>query len=354
MLNPFIKDRKILAVYSTIWFLIAAVHFAVLLLVLNINMADALLDSIIFNLIYFGLGISLWYTANFNSIETYTAPKITINHIAAAVITSGIWILTGYFILVKIVKPIPAYETFLLDTLVWRFLIGILFYLIIVAIDYVIIYYNNFQAKQLRETELNSLVKEAELKTLKYQINPHFIFNSLNSISSLTISAPKRAQEMTIKLSSFLRATLSKNETQKNKLSDEIKNAQLYLDIEKIRFEEKFNFIKVVDKECSEVEVPSMILQPLFENAIKHGVYESIEQVSIILTCKQENEYMKITVENNFDPEAISKKGEGIGIKNIQNRLKLIYNQDNLLTVEKKEDIFRAHIYIPVDKGAQK
>ena len=91
-----------------------------------------------------------------------------------------------------------------------------------------------------------------------------------------------------------------------------------------------------------------MILQPLFENAIKHGVYESLEKVTIRLLCGMEKEYFKIIVENNFDPEAVPRKGEGIGIKNIKNRLKLIYNQDNLVKVEKLNNLFIVNLYIPV------
>ena len=348
MVNPYVKNRKLLVIYFAIWFFILLTHVTVFKWVLGIELFDAAFDGIVFNGLYLFLGISLWYTVNFNSLENYTLPKIFINHIAAAVITSGIWIAVGYYLMRNILINDKVYQPFLLNSLVWRFLIGILFYIVIVAVDYVIIYYNNFQEKQIKEVELNALVKEAELKSLKYQINPHFIFNSLNSISSLTISDPHKAQEMTIKLSAFLRSTLSKNEKQKSKLSEEISNAKLYLDIEKVRFDEKFEFVEEVEKECKDKEVPSMILQPLFENAIKHGVYESLEKVTIKMKCHSEKEYFKITVENTFDPEAVPRKGEGIGIKNIQNRLKLIYNHDNLVTTEKLNNLFRVNIFIPV------
>lgn len=348
MSNPFISNRKVLVTYSFVWFFILCVHVSVLNFFLNIPLVPSLLDSIIFNGLYQVIGISLWYTVSFNSLDNYSTLKIFLNHIAAAVITSGIWIGIGYYIVTNVVNGNHIYADFLTTSLVWRFLIGILFYTVIIAVDYVIIYYTNFQEKLLKEAELNALVKEAELKTLKYQINPHFIFNSLNSISSLTISDPSLAHEMTIKLSSFLRSVLSKNEKQKNKLSEEIANAKLYLDIEKVRFNDKFDFIEDSKSECAEVEVPSMILQPIFENAIKHGVYESLDKVTIKLSCALENEYFKIGVENNFDPEAIPRKGEGIGIKNIRNRLKLIYNQENLLTVQKTDNLFRVNIYIPV------
>ncbi|MEW6193878.1 MAG: histidine kinase [Bacteroidota bacterium] len=347
MVNPFIKNKKILAAYFIVWFFIFLVQIYVLNFFLNLSLFFAFLDSAFFNLIYMFLGISLWYMVSFNSIENYNVVKIVLNHIAAALITSGLWILFGYYIMSSVITGKNPYPDFLTNSLVWRFLIGILYYIVIVAIDYVIIYYTNFQEKQIKEVELKSLVKEAELKSLKYQINPHFIFNSLNSISSLTLSNPSKAQEMTIKLSTFLRGTLSKNEKQKSKLADEINNAKLYLDIEKVRFADKFEFVEEFGEECKELEIPSMILQPLLENAIKHGVYESLDKVIIHFICKPEKDYLKLTVENNFDPESIPRKGEGIGIKNIKNRLKLIYNQDNLLTVEKNNNTFRVNIFIP-------
>lgn len=345
--NPFIKNIKIFAVYLLIWVFISLIHNIVIVFLLDVKVEHAFVESLVFNTLYFLLGISLWYTVSYNTLENYTPIKIFINHAAAAIITSAIWVVAGYYIMSNIYNDNSEYKTFLYNSGIWRFMIGIFFYAIIVAVDYVIIYYNNFQQKLFRESELNTLVKEAELKSLKYQINPHFIFNSLNSISSLTLSKPEKAREMTIKLSSFLRSTLSKNEKQKSKLYEEITNAKLYLDIEKVRFADKFEFTEELEPECKDLEIPSMILQPLFENAIKHGVYESIDKVTIKLSCRPEKEYLKIIVENNFDPEAVPRKGEGIGIKNIQNRLKLIYNQDNLVTVDKLNGIFRVNIFIP-------
>ncbi len=347
MSNPFISNKKIRALYLSIWFFISQAQVLLLTFFMNVSILNAYIDSFTFNFLYTALGLSFWFTVSFNSLENYSTAKIVLNHLAAAVITSGLWILAGYYIVANIIPGDKIYLEFLLKSLVWRFLIGILFYIVIIAVDYVIIYYTNFQEKLLKESELNGLVKEAELKSLKYQINPHFIFNSLNSISSLTISNPQQAQEMTIKLSTFLRSILSKNEKQKHKLHEEINNAKLYMDIEKVRFADKFEFIDESRAECKELEVPSMILQPVFENAIKHGVYESLEKVTIKLSCGMEKEYFKITVENNFDPESIPRKGEGIGLRNIRNRLKLIYNQENLLTIQKENNLFKVNIFIP-------
>ncbi|MCX7874775.1 MAG: histidine kinase [Melioribacteraceae bacterium] len=347
MTNPFTTNRKIFASYTLIWLFIFIASIILIFFTQDIKINSAVIDSAIFTFIYFILGIGVWYTVRFNSLETYKTPKLILNHFVASILTSTIWITTGSLISLNILSDDPNYVLFINSSYIWRFLIGILFYIVLISIDYLIIYYNNFQEKVLKESELKSLVKEAELNALKYQINPHFIFNSLNSISSLTISNPQLAQEMTIKLSTFLRNTLSRNDSQKSKLIDEINAAKLYLEIEKIRFDDKFELIEEIDLECKNFEVPSMILQPLFENSIKHGVYESLEKVTIKLSCHKENNFIKISVENDFDNKSISKKGAGIGLKNIYNRMKLIYGQENLVEVIKEKSKFIVNIYIP-------
>ena len=348
MINPFVKNVKSFSIYLIIWIFIFLLHSSILYFVINLPLKICLIDSVIFNFVFLAIGISLWYPTKFISFENFSVLKIVTNHITAAFITSGIWIAVGYFITSQIFISNFDYLKFLFASLVWRFFIGMFYYFIIVSLNYIIIYYNNFQEKVLKEAELKSLVKEAELKSLKYQINPHFIFNSLNSISALTISEPEHAREMTINLSTFLRKTLSNNEKQKSKLCDKLKNAKLYLEIEKIRFGDKFNYTENISSGCMELEVPNMILQPIFENAIKHGVYESIEPVTINFKCEEQLEYMKITITNNYDVEAVSRKGEGIGLSNIQSRLRMIYNQENLIKFSKNDGIYTVTIFIPL------
>ena len=349
-MNPIIKNRKALAVYIFVWLFVIILHTTILFNVFNFDFKFAITDSLIFNIIYSTLALSYWYSIKYISLENFSMLKILTNHITAAVISSIVWVIGGSWILSKIFNYNDNYTNFLFSSLVWRFFLGILFYAVVISIFYLMLYYENFQKKMLKEAELKGLVKEAELKSLKYQINPHFIFNSLNSISALTIIQPELAQEMTIKLSNFLRKTLSKNDDQLQTLKEELDNAKLYLDIEKIRFDDKLIYTENFEEQCINVKVPSMILQPLFENAIKYGLHESINSVNIIFTCKKENDYIKITLENNFDEDAVVKKGEGIGLANIKNRLKKIYGQTNLLKIEKQNGTFKATIYIP-NKG---
>lgn len=353
MSHPILGKLRNLYLYLAIWSLIAILH--ALLLVMNQHALGEhrfgrwlFIDSLVFNTIFAGLGISFWYPCKFVTFDKGNLTKAILNHVFAAIFVSIIWIGLSYFVMVHILATGENYQGFLLRSLPWRSLTGILYYFVVAAFYYVYIYSENMTEQLTKEAELKALLQEAELKSLKFQINPHFIFNSLNSINSLTMSNPQRAGEMTVKLANYLRYTLSKNEKQCTKLREELESVRLYLEIEKVRFGDKIEFVENVQDGCLDAAVPSMILQPLFENAIRYGVYESLEKVGIRLSCEPYGDYLKVTVENDFDPEAVTKKGEGIGLQNIRNRLEMLYNQKGLLDVQKKSDVFKVNMLIPV------
>ncbi len=165
------------------------------------------------------------------------------------------------------------------------------FYLrLIVLAYYLFVSLSNLSEKNAKEAKLESLVKETELKMLRSQINPHFLFNSLNSISSLTITDPEKARDMVIKLSEFMRYALSKKDEQPVSLRSELENLRLYFEIEKVSFGDRLSTEENIEEKCLDVKIPVMLLQPLYENAIKHGVYESTERVSIktTISCNSE------------------------------------------------------------------
>ncbi len=307
--------------------------------------SDSLLSAFLFGFI----AITFWYQCRYNSLESANILRVLINHALAAALTAAIWLGLIYYFLSRILATSETYLTFLEASLPWRYFIGILLYFVVVAFYYLLIYYQSFHEKLVRESELKSLVKEAELKTLKFQINPHFIFNSLNSINSLILTMPENASEMTVKLADFLRSTLSSNDVPKKPFQEELRTAKLYLDIEKTRFGEKIIYHENIDKAALGIPVPSMILQPIFENAVKYGVYESLSPVNIRLTTRLESHTLNIIIENDFDPENITGKGEGVGLRNINSRLELMYGQPNLLKTTLAEKLFRITINIPLE-----
>lgn len=345
--HPIIKSPKNFLLYLLFWILIIILYFNLIVIDREIEFNIFFPDIIVFNVLLLGLGISFWFSAKFLSLENHNIIRIITNHLLEGAILIALWLLIGYFIVSNLISDRDTYSNFFFDTLKFRGALGIFTYFLLTAFYYIVIYYTGFQERRIKETELKNLVTEAELRSLKFQINPHFIFNSLNSMSALTEIDPKKAKQMIIKLAEFLRYTLATNDKQMVSLNEELKNIRLYLEIEKIRFEEKFDYTEEINEECSKVMIPSMILQPLFENAIKHAVYETLEQVELKLICSKQDSYLKIIMQNNFEGES-SKKGAGVGLNNIKERLRLIYELDNLMEVKKEDNIFRVSIFIPI------
>jgi len=346
--NPILRSFRNLTILLLYTISYALISFFILFFGLELNINSAIIESLISAIILAGLTIIWHYPAKYISIEQNSLLKIFFSHIITAIISSGIWILLIYIIFVPVLGFGNTYQSYFYHTILWRFLVGLMLYAIVVSFYYLVSYYSELQEKALKESELKNLVTQAELKSLKFQINPHFIFNSLNSMSALTEIDPKKAKEMIIKLADFLRYILATNEREKNKLSEELKNIRLYLDIEKIRFEDKFDYSEELNEECNKAEIPNMILQPMFENVIKHAVYETLDKVHLNLICSFDDGYLKIQLINNFDESSKPRKGAGVGLKNINDRLNLIYRRNDLMEVKKEKGIFSVTLFIPI------
>ncbi|MGE5362757.1 MAG: sensor histidine kinase [Bacteroidota bacterium] len=347
MLKNLLKYRAYFTYMGSIALIVLVLHTAFLHIALNMDLGYSIIDSFVFNLIFVIIALTIYFPAKYITFTGNNFYKVFFSHFAASLFASSVWYALGFIIIVDIFE-LSGYRTFLNEALPWRILTGLLYYFIVASVNYGFIYYKSFQDKLTKEVELYSYAKEAELKSLKYQINPHFIFNSLNSIASLTTFEPELAREMTVKLSTYLRSTLATGEKLMSTLNEELKNARLYIEIEKVRFGDKISLSETIEPSCGNIQVPSLILQPLLENAVKYGVYESLDKVYIKLVCEKKNQYLRVSVENNFDADSQPPRGEKIGLNNIKSRLNLVYNQDNLLTVENNNNVFRVNLFIPL------
>jgi len=347
MLNPVSKNKNYFIGYLSIWVLIIAMHTLVLNFFYGINGMESLTDALVFNLIFLLIGYSLWYVIRFNLKEKPSFLDLLFNHLLIASVVIVLWLLMGYFTMQNFYGTDETYMLFLKDSLAWRAVMGLFYYLLFVMFYYLILYYDDLQEKLKIESKLQNMVTKAELETLKSQINPHFLFNSLNSISSLTITSPEKAQEMVIKLSDFLRYSLSHDKNEKTSLEKEFENLKRYLEIEKVRFGKRLNFVYNIPVSCYKQMIPNMILQPLIENSIKHGVYNSSDEVQVEISCNKEKAYLVIEISNDYDPEMKKPKGGGIGLKNIRKRLQLIYHRTDLLETVAEKMVFRAILRLP-------
>jgi len=344
MKHPLTNNYRLLGYYALFWFVIGVINIVLQVIWYNVPLIYSLLDTGTNYVLYPLLGSSIWYSIRYNSLEEVTIGRLIIFHFIAASILCGIWVSISY----AIFQPFITKEKhFLKDGLPPKILGGYVMYAIYLVFFYAVNYYESLKEKIKKEGEYKSLIREAELQALKSQINPHFLFNSLNSISSLTVSNPEKAQEMVINLSTFMRYSLMHNEKEMVSFSRELENIKLYLSIEKVRFGKKLNAEFEIDSHCLEAEIPNMILQPLFENAIKYGVYETTEQVTIKSTCECDGNVLKITIVNDYDASTIKRRGEGIGLRNIRKRMEIIYNQPDLMKITDHKTSFEVQLIIP-------
>ena len=346
MNHPFLKNKGIIF-YTAAWLFFAILYGLGLHYFYDYTTKEAFIDSLIFNGIFYALGLAFWFVVRYNSFDSSQVLNLVVSYLAAAALS----VTAGVFLAVTILKNVlPGADNALTDlnnSVVWRSGLGLLYYAVLILVYHLIKYYDDLRETGQQQAQLETMLKESELEMLKSQINPHFIFNSLNSIASLTITAPNQAREMVVKLSDFLRYSLGKENHQLNTVEEEIANLMLYLEIEKVRFGDRLNVLADIDKSLWHLTLPNLILQPLIENSVKHGIYESLENVTIRVTAKYENDVLRVFMTNEFDPQAVSKKGKGIGLKNVRERLRVIYGVPKLVFTETNDNLFTVRLDIP-------
>jgi two-component system, LytTR family, sensor kinase len=192
------------------------------------------------------------------------------------------------------------------------------------------------------------MARDAELANLRQQLQPHFLFNSLNSINALIGSQPERARVMVQQLSDFLRGTIKKDDSQVIELNEELRQLRLYLEIEKVRFGHRLLANIENDNASLSAKLPPLLLQPVVENAIKFGLYDTVGETIINIKTKMENQLLLIEVENPFDPSTASpRQGTGFGLSSLQRRLYLLYGRNDLLSTNQLENVFITQLKIP-------
>lgn len=328
------------------WWVIWAILQGLLIYSYGFSYQIAAVDSIVTNDL---LLAACWMVSNI--LRFYTPEKdrkwyiIFLSLILSLMVTSaGKWILEYAYS-----NPVNAgYLRFLSNSFSIR--LGFAFLLIGCMTIICVLWYNVVEEEENRQRreDAERLSKEAELYKLRQQLQPHFLFNSLNSISALIGGHPEQARKMIYQLSDFLRATLRKEEEQWVKMEEELQTLELYLDIEKVRFGHRLSTIIEKEEPCLQMHLPPMLLQPVMENAIKFGLYDTTDDVTISMLVSKEEDYLKVVVKNPFDQETSTpRKGTGFGLNSIKRRLYLLFARNDLLQTENGNQIFTTIIRIP-------
>jgi len=236
------------------------------------------------------------------------------------------------------------FEDYIYFTLYWFW-----FYFSWTAAYLALSYSITVQEQERHAAELAVKAQEAQVRALRYQINPHFLFNTLNAIAALTRDAPDKAEEMVVRLSDFFRRSLAVNPMEDLTLAQEVELQRLYLEIERTRFPDRLRFDVALDDDSAEARVPALLLQPLVENAVKHGVARSEGPTCIRIRAELDGPVLEIVVENDAKSGGPGPSGEKVGLRNVAERLRSRFGDEaSLASEEIAEGGFRNTLRIPL------
>jgi hypothetical protein len=226
---------------------------------------------------------------------------------------------------------------------------GALVYLLAVSFHYVLLGVDATRRAEQHSMELSILAREAELRALRAQVHPHFLFNSLNSISALVTTDALRAREMCVLLAEFFRKTLALGDKLGVSLEEELSVARTYLAIEGLRLGTRLSVEEAVDDGARGLRLPPLLLQPLVENAVRHGIATRPEGGVLRIEARSDGHRVHISVENPFDPDAPHRPGAGVGLANVRRRLLAGYGDNARVDAQRSEDRFRVAISMPAE-----
>jgi two-component system, LytTR family, sensor histidine kinase AlgZ len=350
--HPLFADRGRLLATGTLALPLATLVAVFLIVRAGLPTVPALLLALWLASSAIGLLLPVWYICRAVPLGGTPMMRLFATHAAAAATTSAAWMYLGTGAARALGHAFPAGRITALyvaqtPTLL---LAGGVLYLVGTAFHYMLAAEDVARRAEKNAIALTVLAREAELRALKAQVHPHFLFNSLNSISALTALDPAKAREMCILLAEFFRKSLAMGERNVVTLDEEWALVRTYLAIEAMRLGERLVLEETLAPAAAALPVPPLLLQPLVENAIRHGVATCPEGGVLRLSASSDGTLLRIGVTNPFDPEAPRRPGMGLGIANVRQRLRAYYGEQAQLLESRGERTFAVEIVIPLEE----
>lgn len=353
-MHPLLTPINRLGFYLLAWTPLTAALTYAMAVPGRLGWRDALVLIIPLSLIFQFVCLSAWYTCKALPITKSNTLRLFLTHGLAGIIVSLLWVQAGK-LLAYVLSQFPTFQGIderFAPAAPLLFVAGILLHGLSVASFYVILALEESRAAEARVLQTSVLARDAELKALKAQINPHFLFNSLNSISALTSVSPEKAREMCILLADFLRMTLGLGEKALVPLREELELLQRFLAVEKVRFGERLRVDVYADAPVQSCLVPPLILQPLVENAVVHGIANLPEGGTLRVSADCSGGWLHLSIDNSVDPDAPPSRKGGMGLANVRQRLEARYNKEATLRTAAEEDRFRVWLVIPAETSS--
>ena len=348
-MHPLLSPIQRYGLYLLAWVPLAGILIYLVAVPGKLGWLDASVLLVPLCLIYQFICLSAWYTCKSVPIQQSSNQRLWATHVLAAASISLLWVGAAKLFAAALSNSssFRGLDQRFGTQVPVLFGAGFLLYLLSVASHYVILALEDSRKAEARALETSVLARDAELKALRAQVNPHFLFNSLNSISALTSVDPIKAREMCILLAEFLRMTLGLGEKSSFSLSDELSLLHRYLAIEKVRFGTRLRMEEKISAESDDIEMPPLLLQPLIENAIAHGIAHLPEGGLVRLSAENANGHVSLAVENSFDPESTPVRKSGLGLKNVRERLEARYGKEANMRVTAEDGKFRVELSFP-------
>lgn len=353
-MHPILENRQRLAIYLLAWLPIAAIFTVILKRGINTSWVETVVITAPMSLLYAFMCLSAWYVCLAAPVSEKSALRLATTLAVASILSSVIWFALGE-VWVLAIEPwmdFPGLSELYATQFAPIFLNGVMLFLLAAAAHYLLIMLDQSRAVEKRSLELQILAREAELKALRAQIDPHFLFNSLNSISALTVSDPQGARSMCLLLADFLRTSLVLGAKQQIPVAEELRLVEGFLNIEKVRYGNRLSIVRNVDPECDACLVPPLLVQPLVENAIRHGIAPLVEGGTVRLDVRREGSAIEIILENPVDPlaQAARQTGAGLGLENVRSRLAKLFASQAHVNVSRDEGHFQVRLRFPCIK----
>lgn len=292
-----------------------------------------------------------WHIARFVPIAKVSFQRFVITALLASVVSSGLWLVLGWSVAWMLRAPLPTVLPAMRAVWPAIWAIGATAFLCVLLLNYALDASDEGESSARRALESEVASRDAELRALRAQVNPHFLFNCLHSISSMTSRDPEGARRMCLELADFFRASLKAGAEQRISLAMELQLLRRYLDIEQVRFGQRLIVEIDVAGDAAEVMVPPLLLQPLAENAVRHGIATLVEGGTVRITVTRAADRVEIVVQNAFDADG-RRAGTGVGLANVRDRLAAAYRglaSVRADTVDAPLPLFKVTLSIPVE-----
>ncbi len=353
-MHPILAQNRRLGLYLLVFLQAGVLLGELLVRTAGVPRGQAMLLAVPLLLIHSFSCLASWYLCRSLPLGEARPERLVVTQLAAAALAGGLLTAIGALWSQALERTgrFEGASGFYRDGTTLIFVVALLLFSLAVAVHYLFIAYEVSREAEASAFALKLLAREAELKALKAQVDPHFLFNSLNSISGLVSAAPEQAREMCVALAGFLRQSLRLGAREGLPLADELALVESYLAVEQVRFGERLRVERFLGEGCLDRAVPPLILQPLAENAVRHGISHLLDGGTVILRAKVTESRLSLTVENPCDPDRPQSSAEGIGLANVRSRLAAEFGREGILTVERREDRFRVTASLPSRRAA--